>query len=618
MSCKCKKKATFRSTQSTCCSRINLDDLKCSDPNASAIQVEQWEGEPEQAGSTLINSVGLDICGKLQLWSVGSIDLNIQQGSARVKFEANNMLEGIIDPIDPPANPDLPAIYCNIATGSTFMWDTTVGWRLLSSSNNVANTYVFQPGGTANGNVYTDWSLLIADHSPVNGPKIIELDDRFSPITIPAGGPYDMRDTRIQGRYLAGIPTVVTIAPGAQFTNLEKLEWLRFNYNHSTPAMVVSPGLSYFRMWGSVIQNNGSAPFFDVTTPGAILLTQFENASGFNPFGGTPVADLGSSGFMSFGLDEASSNGVNTVTGSGSSRITVAIRDASSIYEPIVSPTFTGTVISKFLSKSNVFVYRPGETIQNIGGNLYNSWEKLKNDVEFGAAGHKIIQIDDSIVSPAIIDRDTDLSDVTLSGRLGGVPTQAQIADGVVLSGLTHITDTLSISTASSTPPITIGTGDVIIMENGSIFAGPNHVVQAVVGTGSFPFPTIRFLHGSGLSTPGSSILVKAGAFLVTQWGSGTSNSMDSISGEATARIAGVILNSSTAFENRESDAGWLGLPWIYQRKEDPEKIKYDAAGGVWNSSPDNLKDAIDRIAAALNGLLDGSIPPGSIGVGIP
>ena len=152
-----------------------------------------------------------------------------------------------------------------------------------------------------------------------------------------------MRDTKIQGTLLSGVPVVVTIAPGATFTNLEWLGWCRFDYNHTSPAMIVPAGLSHFRTWGGTIQNSGSGPFFDVSsTPGAILLTQFDNAGGFNPFLGTPVVDLGSSGILSFSLDEASSNVTGTVAGTPGSTVLTAVRDPSARLQGITTPAFTG------------------------------------------------------------------------------------------------------------------------------------------------------------------------------------------------------------------------------------------------------------------------------------
>lgn len=207
-----------------------------------------------------------------------------------------------------------------------------------------STTFVFQPGGVAGGNVYTSWAALIADHALVEGPTIIELDDRFGSIVIPPGSPYDMRDTKIQGRFLSGTPVVASILDGATFSNLEWLLWTRFDYTGTSSAMTVPTGLSYFRMWGGSIQNYGTGAFFDVTTPGAIFQTQFENASGFNPFLGTVVVDLGSSGVISFSLDEASSNGSGTIRGTPGSVTLTQIRDPSARYIP-PGPPFSGTVL---------------------------------------------------------------------------------------------------------------------------------------------------------------------------------------------------------------------------------------------------------------------------------
>lgn len=270
--------------------------------------------------------------------------------------------------------------------------------------------FVFQPGGTAGANVFTDWPSLMSALAAVSGPKWVELDDRFGAMTIPGGGPYDMRDTTIRGRLLAGTPTVVTVASGAVFENLERLEWCRFSWSGAAPAMVVPTGLSYFRMWGaSIDRTGGTAPFFDVTTAGAIFLTQFENASGFNPSAsGLPVVDLGGSGTMSFALDEGSNNGVDTVSGTPGSTITLALRDPSARFDPIVGPTFTGTFA--------------GPSLIGIAFN---------------------VEYDDSVAAPPIV---------------GGGTSNTQAAIDALKGRPTPLTDSVVTGDATPTPVLTIPT----------------------------------------------------------------------------------------------------------------------------------------------------------------
>lgn len=270
-------------------------------------------------------------------------------------------------------------------------------------------TFVFQPGGAPGANVFTSWTALMSALTAVSGPKWVEMDDRFAAITIPGGGPYDMRDTTVRGRLLSGTPTIVTVASGAVFENLERLEWCRFDWAGAAPAMVVPAGLSYFRLWGAAVnRTGGTAPFFDVTTAGAVLLTQFENASGFNPLGsGLPVVDLGGTGAMSFALDEGSNNGVDTVSGTPGSSVTVAIRDPSARFDPIVGPTFTGAV--------------SGPTLVGIAVNL----------------GY-----DDAVVAPPIV---------------GGGSSDVQAAIDA-LKGRVPLTDSVVTGDATPTPVLTIPT----------------------------------------------------------------------------------------------------------------------------------------------------------------
>lgn len=357
----------------------------------------------------------------------------------------------------------------------------------------IQTTFVYRPGGVPAANVYTDWALLMADLVAVEGPKIVELDDRFGAITIPAGGPYDMRDTVIRGRLLSGTPVVATIDPGASFSNLERLEWVRLDYTSATPAVVVPAGLQYIRLWGASIQNNGAAPFFDVTTPGAILLSQFGNASGFNPFGGaSPVVDLGGTGFFSFALDEASTNGVDTVAGTAGSNLTVTLRDASAIFEDVTAPTFTGTFAGVTLrpqalntsydpllfpsgltsttvqgsidelatgASSNIVEYVPGNP-GPLRGNQYTTWA----DVHAAAVRLQpsTIMVDDTDGAAEIPAGAWDMEGITLSAEITSdllpIPVLTAL-DGATLTNLGSVSGPLTLTSVSLSPVITAPVG---------------------------------------------------------------------------------------------------------------------------------------------------------------
>lgn len=100
------------------------------------------------------------------------------------------------------------------------------------------STFVFREGGVASQNVYTTWSSLMGALSGVSGRKTILYDDSIvSPLTIPAGGPYDVTDVVHEGIDRAAYSDV-EIADGASFVGLRHItKNLRItNLNTTTPA----------------------------------------------------------------------------------------------------------------------------------------------------------------------------------------------------------------------------------------------------------------------------------------------------------------------------------------------------------------------------------------------
>jgi hypothetical protein len=113
----------------------------------------------------------------------------------------------------------------------------------------VQTTFVFRPGGTAGGNVYTSWSSLMTDLAAVNGPKIIEFDasqDGNLRCDIPAGTWNLGGDTILRGKpYATGETTVssdVLMADGAIFQNALELDGYLNIYSSSTSGVFTWSG----------------------------------------------------------------------------------------------------------------------------------------------------------------------------------------------------------------------------------------------------------------------------------------------------------------------------------------------------------------------------------------
>lgn len=89
--------------------------------------------------------------------------------------------------------------------------------------------FVFQPGGTPGDNVYDDWTLLNTAMAAVRGPKLLQFDDQFAAISIPAGT-WDMTDTVWEGidkNYSSSLgSTLVMFDDGAVVTKLRTVRGL--------------------------------------------------------------------------------------------------------------------------------------------------------------------------------------------------------------------------------------------------------------------------------------------------------------------------------------------------------------------------------------------------------
>ncbi len=95
--------------------------------------------------------------------------------------------------------------------------------------------FVYQPGGVAQANVYTDWATLVTAVNVVNGPKTIFFDDSVTaPIPIPAGA-YDMTDVLWESDP-SGARVIVQTAL-ATFTNLRQFGYIEVEHDAATPAI---------------------------------------------------------------------------------------------------------------------------------------------------------------------------------------------------------------------------------------------------------------------------------------------------------------------------------------------------------------------------------------------
>ncbi len=132
---------------------------------------------------------------------------------------------------------------------NTRHWDEVWQSILPDIRKNLTRVLVFQPNGTAGGNIYTDWGDLMVAMGDTTGPKIVEFDDTYGVCTIPAGT-YDLNYNTI---LRSNKPTVdLVFQDNAIFQNAFVLEGFLNVYSQSTAAVFTWTGPKYLVLCDSV------------------------------------------------------------------------------------------------------------------------------------------------------------------------------------------------------------------------------------------------------------------------------------------------------------------------------------------------------------------------------
>ena len=224
--------------------------------------------------------------------------------------------------------------------------DTTV--------NKFRAEFVFQPGGTAGGNVYTSWSLLHTQLVATPGNKIVFFDDRFSsPCVIPSGD-YDFTNTTLSANIYNDVGAYVRVSSGVEFTGLGEVSNILLEFQ-TTSTVQSFIGESTINFRNCIIQSSGtSAPF---EAEGASLAVNLQEKAIFINNGASVFKDTNGAG-ISFNVYSNSEIGINTVSSTVSTYTVFNIVDPSCrVYQ--VQTGLLGTVVYENLSIANQVAYSP-------------------------------------------------------------------------------------------------------------------------------------------------------------------------------------------------------------------------------------------------------------------
>ena len=259
----------------------------------------------------------------------------------------------------------------------------------------------------------------------------------------------------------------------------------------------------------------------------------------------------------------------------------------------LLSTLFGGAV------SNTTIVLRPGDPDPAV--NVFLNWSDAYNATK--SQGLKILQIDDSLVSPVVIPPGVyDLHDVVLSGDISkpgtGTTTEMVLLDGVVFSRFGEITNKLRLRSLATTVPVhTITNDSFFISSRGATFES----------VGSQPFfrvpagvinPFFAEILGGGFS----------GTTPVLEIGAGATVSM--ILSEFSALPNNIVVGAGQLFVLVSSQAAYVNTPNPIIQGVSTTAVNFFYAQltqyapnnpGNWvGAPPANVQDALDRMAALL------------------
>lgn len=207
--------------------------------------------------------------------------------------------------------------------------------------------FVYRPGGTQSGNVYTSFADLITAAQAVEGRALLRVDTSVTnPATVPAGT-YDMEGITVAGDPDAPTPTVLQLAEGVAWTQFRHAtDNVQINFAGSTPPCSdIANGEVVVLDNRASLSCSGSGTFFNLSglSSGQRASFYIRDGSYFNDDTG-PIIHAPTSGseFETFVVSGGSVEG-DTISGVAGSTWRRTIVDGGTYN--LVQPDFLGTVV---------------------------------------------------------------------------------------------------------------------------------------------------------------------------------------------------------------------------------------------------------------------------------
>lgn len=188
---------------------------------------------------------------------------------------------------------------------------------------------IYQPGGVADDNIYTDTTSLRAALNASKGPRTLWLDNTFGDITLDAGI-YGDKDVTVAGIRPGNSYVLINIDEGA---SIPANSWkdLYINWNGDTPVTTLADGDILIFDFASV-DGKGNGPFIALSgaDDSGAYISFYNSASFYSRTGsGGPVVDIPTDNYLILTMYDRSQILENTFTGDGSVTVTYHSEGAS-------------------------------------------------------------------------------------------------------------------------------------------------------------------------------------------------------------------------------------------------------------------------------------------------
>lgn len=225
-------------------------------------------------------------------------------------------------------------------------------------------TFIFRPGdpGPLAPNVFTDWNALMTAASRVQGFRVVEIQNDFTPIPVIPAGVYNMRSIILTASFNNAGSVQCNLADGVVFQNFRNVRNNLLLNSLSTSVPVFTLGQEPVLIErGAGIKSDPTATVPFVRVPavptGPIVLLTGGTVGGPGPSSATIQVDAGAT--LTMILDLAAGLAPNVIVGAGTAFIVVSSQSA------FINTPFP--IVQGGIGVLNVAIFAFAETTQTNG-----------------------------------------------------------------------------------------------------------------------------------------------------------------------------------------------------------------------------------------------------------